>query len=483
MADAIQLCGLDEEVAAEIASEIFLDSFESVMDICDEDLADAFKTFAGLTAAQGQIRLLPAQKNKIKAFVQWVKDLIRTNINPSTRDFPIDDMACLLRRARTHKMYVEKSDTLAKAARPEKFTKDMEWEDWYPSFENYLRAIPGRNGVPLKYVIREQDEPDPTENPDFLDDYVAMAPLQGEAFVSDAAEVHTLLVNLITGNTEAESLIKINHGRNGRKVFGILKLHYEGQGIYSNDITRAENDLNTLFYAGERKPHMWWVEFERRLNLAFQTFVKHEGRVVHSDEMKLRILLKMVKADFLKNIKATISVELSRQPVTYTYHQALRAFKMEVMNVHPDSGNSNKHTRRIKELGKRKGGQDNNNYIKKTRPDSKIITLKNGKRLEYHAAFRFPPHVYEQFKPEHKELLRKERREYAQRNSNNPNKRSSDRTMQELQRKVDDLESLLPSRISIENGSRISQVTTGSAGGTIMGGRNDQIRKKSNSNN
>ena len=57
---AIQLCGLNPGDVAEIASEIFMDSFESVMDISDEDLADAFKTFAGLTVAQGQIRLLPA---------------------------------------------------------------------------------------------------------------------------------------------------------------------------------------------------------------------------------------------------------------------------------------------------------------------------------------------------------------------------------------------------------------------------------------
>ena len=125
----IQLCGLNPGDAAQIASEIFMDSFESVMDISDEDLADAFKTFAGLTIAQGHIRLLPIQKHRIKIFVQWVKDLIRTNVDPSTLDFPINDMANLLRRAKTQKKYVEKLDTLAKAARPEKFTKDMEWED------------------------------------------------------------------------------------------------------------------------------------------------------------------------------------------------------------------------------------------------------------------------------------------------------------------------------------------------------------------
>ena len=67
----------------------------------------------------------------------------------------------------------------------------------------------------MKYVIREKDEPNPIENYDFLDDHVAMAPLEGEAFVSDAEEIYILLINLITGNTEAESLTKINHGGNG----------------------------------------------------------------------------------------------------------------------------------------------------------------------------------------------------------------------------------------------------------------------------
>ena len=39
----------------------------------NEDLEDSFKTFPGLSENQGYIRILPAQKNKIKAFTQWVK--------------------------------------------------------------------------------------------------------------------------------------------------------------------------------------------------------------------------------------------------------------------------------------------------------------------------------------------------------------------------------------------------------------------------
>ena len=255
--DAMVLCGLDDDDSETIASEIFLDDFQSVMDISETELTDSFKTLSGLTQAQGQLRVLPAQKNKIKAFIQWVRDMIRTGIDPASRTFPVDEAAGLLRRAKTHKLYMDKSDTISSAAKPEKFSQDLNWEDWAPSFANYLRAIPGRNGVPLKYVIRKEEEPDSTPHPDFIDDYVAMAPLNGPAFTSDAAEVHTFLLNFIAGNTEAESIVKVHQERNGRDEWLALQVHYEGEGIYAHDITKAENDLATLYYSGERKPHMW----------------------------------------------------------------------------------------------------------------------------------------------------------------------------------------------------------------------------------
>ena len=48
------------------ATEVFMDDFESCKDMSNEDLAEIFKTFLCLTATQGQIRLMPVQKKKIK---------------------------------------------------------------------------------------------------------------------------------------------------------------------------------------------------------------------------------------------------------------------------------------------------------------------------------------------------------------------------------------------------------------------------------
>ena len=61
--------------------------------------------------------------------------------------------------------------------------------------------------------------------------------------------------------------------------------------------------LKNLFYAGEKKPHMLWIEFEPRFNLALQTYVKIEGRVFHSDEMKLHALPEKVKCKWINTYR------------------------------------------------------------------------------------------------------------------------------------------------------------------------------------
>ena len=107
-----------------------------------------------------------------------------------------------------------------------RLTKQVKREDWAPTFINYLRDIPGRDGVSLKYVIRSNDLPYITPNKDFLDGYINNSTLIGEAFTIDAAEVHTFIVNLISQNEESESVIKVHEKeRDRRKYWKALKFH------------------------------------------------------------------------------------------------------------------------------------------------------------------------------------------------------------------------------------------------------------------
>ena len=341
--DAMILCGVDnvamfmgETQAQRIASEIFDDSFESCMDISFKDLDEHFKTYSDLTAVQGQIRIRPGIRKNIKAFVQWSRDELRLGHEPKMTPFPVDQVSDLIRRYKTHEKYLSDSKTLSEAAKPEKFKESTKWEDWKPTFLNYIRAIPGRDGVPLKYICRDKEGAEETESEDFLDDYVAMAPLTGNSYAMDTSQVHTFLVNFVSGNDTAEAKIQaLQRPGDGREAFKRLVEHYEGVGIHAIDIREADEVLKNLFYAGEKFPHMWWSEFEKRLTRAFNAYVRREQRVVHSDPMKIRMLLDKIKADFLTPTKAQLEMELSRTPMTITYNQALALFRNTVNQKHP----------------------------------------------------------------------------------------------------------------------------------------------------
>ena len=110
-----------------------------------------------------------------------------------------------------------------------------------------------------------------------------MAPLEGNSFAIDTVQVHTFLVNFVSGNDTAEAKIQgLQRQNDGREAFKRLVEHYEGVGIHAIDIREADEVIKSLFYAGEKPPHMWWAEFEKRLTRAFNAYVKREGRIVHS---------------------------------------------------------------------------------------------------------------------------------------------------------------------------------------------------------
>ena len=213
-------------------------------------------------------------------------------------------------------------------------------------------------------MCKESDTPDPTPNNDFLDDYVMMARINiGEAYIIDAAEVHTLIVKFIAGNETAETKIKpYEHDRDGRKDWIALKEHYEGIGIHAFDIIEAESILANLYYAGEKYPHMYWEKFEKQLTNAFTTYVKVEGYYVHSTAMKLRILLSKIKADFLVHVKSGINIELTKVPLTMTYERALFAFRNEVNLKHPpqmSAASTRREIRSVREMNTGRGrGRD-----------------------------------------------------------------------------------------------------------------------------
>ena len=463
--DAMILCGIPDDGILfngvdkpdRIAAEFFDDDFESCLLLSFEDIENECKTMSTLTVAQGQIRITPATKRNLKAFIEWTKSKLIIGEDPENEAFPVGDAMEYIRRNKHHQSFVEKSKTLSEAAKPEKLTEQTKWIDWLPTFKNYLRAIPGVNGIPLSYVIRDHEAPHIADDPtmDFLDNYIHRCNLDGQYYDTDNLEVHTYIMHFISGNSVAEAKITA-HGQvnDGRADFIALKDHFEGIGINAHEISRAQRILTSLYYAGEKKPHMWWAEFEKEMSRAFAIFDKVEGRQVHSDEMKLRILLPKISADFLKQTTAAINVEIAKVPMTITYADAISTFRNAVAQKYPpDVGNANNRTRRVvnevysgrggggrggrfgrgggryrnnhpygnrgRGRGRYGGRQSNNSARTKSHSDSWWAVGESGKIIECHPTISYPNVVWYDLPQQDKNKILELRKNNSSNNRNN----------------------------------------------------------------
>ena len=76
---------------------------------------------------------------------------------------------------------------------------------------------------------------------------VASAPLEGNSYAIDTVQVHTFLLNFVTGNDTAEAKIQgLSQPNDGREAFKRLTEHYEGVGIHAIDIREADEVIKTL---------------------------------------------------------------------------------------------------------------------------------------------------------------------------------------------------------------------------------------------
>ena len=513
-----------------IASELFDDDFDSCLLLTFQDIENECQTMSDLTVAQGQIRLTPSTKRNMKAFIEWAKSKLIIGENPEDEIFPVADAMEYIRRHKSHKIYMDKSKILSEAAKPGKLTDDTKWIDWFPTFVNYLRAIPGVNGVPLSYVIRDDEAAALTDDPtlDFLDNYIQRCHLNGQYFAIDNLEIHTYIIHFISGNSVAEAKITA-HGQvnSGRADFLALRDHFEGVGINAHEITRAQRVLTSLYCAGEKNPHMWWAEFEKELSRAFAIFDRVEGRQVHSDDMKLRILLPKISADFLKQTSAALNVELSKVPMTLTYATAISTCRNTVaQKFPPDVGTVNNRSRRVvSELSSgrgrggrggrygrgsggrfrgdhpyngrgrgrgRNGGRGNNNGRTKSRPDSWWAVGESGKVVECHPLISYPNVIWYDIPQEDRNKILELRRQ----NGNSRRNNSSGSIVSEITQGNTYING---QQYTLVPTSQISQVGTQAsplppppppipplpppAQVTFMGGRNEQASLRSRNNN
>ena len=94
-------------------------------------------------------------KKKIKYLLQWARDAIIVGHDPDMALFYISQIITILRTYQTNKSWVIKALEKERTEKPKQVAEETKWMDWKDYFDKFICTQPGRNGLILKYVIRE----------------------------------------------------------------------------------------------------------------------------------------------------------------------------------------------------------------------------------------------------------------------------------------------------------------------------------------
>ena len=310
----LQTIGFNADESAGIM-EAGLSGFEDFRYLVEKDIRDMADEFGKRSMAQGRIVFGRGRTKKLTGVMHWVQDRFRANDVPYHEDFNEPALFEALSLAQIRKSDIDLVDTNTKAANPGKFKDERKWPEWEKSFINYLSVIPGVSGIPLSYIVR--DEEFPAEGllyATFNDRMVNRAPLTGQYYIADARCVHNLLVGFLQGENTENWIRNIAKYQDGRRDMIALRRHYAGEGNSTRRIADAKRLQASLHYKTERA--LPFNKFLDSLQKMFTIFEDENEPL--TERAKVDELLSKVQATTLSAAVAQLRYQLNTVGVTFT---------------------------------------------------------------------------------------------------------------------------------------------------------------------
>ena len=295
--------------------EAGIGNFEDFRYLVEKDIRDMADEFGKRTVANGRVVFGLGRTKKLTGVMHWVQDCFRSSDVPNHNNFDEAALYQALSLAQVRKSDIELVTTNSKAADPGKFKDERKWPEWEKSFTNYLSVIPGVNGIPLSYVVREVEEPDDdTDYPTFNERIIGRAPLAGQYFVADARRVHQLLIGFLQGENTETWIRSIAKFQDGRRDMTALRRHYAGEGNSTRRIADAKKIQNTLHYKSERSlPFNKFLDSLQRMFTIFEE--EHEPL---TERAKVDELLSKTQNTALAAAVAQLRYQLNTVGITFT---------------------------------------------------------------------------------------------------------------------------------------------------------------------
>ena len=329
MVQVMRWIGFDDAKAERVAAQIG-ERIRDFAEFSHSDVKMLTESLRGLPA-NVRIHVSLAQAKKIKATIDWVKDQDRANKTPSIADLDEEAFLSAIRESAQREVIreaaKEKAETLAKAASPGKLTGEKVWDKWKAGLENQLSMLYGVNGVPLVYVIRENEEPEEGKiYANFTQECIERCKLTGQEFAEDSKYVHNIIQSLIVGEDAEQWVKEHKRSKNGRTDFLTLIAHFTGEGNNTRRIGDAERLEKTLHYKDERA--MTFQAFLAKTKHMFNIF--EEVGEPKPESAKIRFLLDGIRSTELQPVVQAIRAGMTLEPNTYTFTTAANMIASQV---------------------------------------------------------------------------------------------------------------------------------------------------------
>lgn len=319
----LQYIGFVGQDIGKVGSEIEREEGLSCFAVYDGKRAKELVTDLKDKPAAQRVHVGARRLERLRAVAHWVKDNQRVNQEPTVDNVVQNDFLAAIslsaERAKIREAGKEANEALAKDAAPGMLTGEKVWTKWIPALENQLGMLLGVLDVPLLYVIRELEVPEPgTTFASFEEECIAKCPLEGPAFEQDAKTVHQMIVSYTTGENAEQWLKAVKRNKNGRIDVATLRGHHAGQGNQTRRIADAERMEKSLFYKEERA--MTFANFLAKMQTMFNIY--DEVGEPKTDAAKLRMLLDKIQSSALQGHVQTVRTAVAANQNAFDFESA-----------------------------------------------------------------------------------------------------------------------------------------------------------------
>ena len=306
----------------------------NLKDETPDGIKDACEAYSKRGPENQRFTVTRTSIKRITALMHWVKDRHRLAENiafvaaDTDRGTFLEELEAAANRALYRKDQKKLGESMINKEFQARLKSRAQWERWSVDLDTTLHSIIGTQGVPLSYIIRENDTPILEGLPTWEKKAISGAPLNGVAFNQDAATAHRIIVSNISEDSDAYTYIKpmLRH-EDGRRDIKALRARYLNTSTRQETINEANQLLDNLTYRNERS--MTFEKISSKLQNALNNLADC-ARPVHDGDIVDKLWGRIQNSD-LATYVAALKIEYARNP--RDYREILQDIATQVPNL------------------------------------------------------------------------------------------------------------------------------------------------------